>query len=111
MNIELIRKAVNSGADEKMIEFLIIQILAQDENVIPTIMDMLAAERNSKKDLIVEMNFQLSRADTGLDNKDLNDDDFMQKEIKEFYAKFKDHVGHCFKDYGKLKEKESEGLV
>jgi hypothetical protein len=76
--------------------------LAQDENVIPTIMDMLAVERSSKKDLILEMNFQLSRADTGLDNKDLNRGDFMQKEIELFYAKFKDHVGHCFKDYGKL---------
>ena len=93
-------------------EHLIIQTLAKDEKVIPIIMDILAAERSLKKEVITEMNMQLSRADIGLDNPEvINKDDFIQKEIKDFYAKYKDSVGHCFKDYGKLEEPKNEGLI
>jgi len=112
MRIDLIREVIEAGLDDGLIEEFIIQILARDENLIPTLMRILDAERKTKSKLITEMNFQLSRADIGLDDpKVINEDDFIQKEIKEFYAKFKDSVGHCFKDYGKNEPKEDEGLV
>jgi hypothetical protein len=112
MDIKLIREVVNSSADDGTIEYMIIQILAQDEKVIPTIMDILAAERKKKSKLITEMNMQLSRADIGLGDNELNEDGFMQEEIRKFYAKFKDQVGHCFKDYSKeeLKEEKNDTI-
>ena len=112
MDIKLIREIVNSNANEEMIERLIIRVLAKDEKVIPIIMDILAAERKEKDYLIRDMNAELSRADIGLDNPVvINKDNFIQKEIKKFYAKYKDSVGHCYKDYGKLEKPKPEGLV
>ncbi len=112
MRIDLIRQVILDDWPDDLTEDLIIGILARDEKLIPTLLDILASERSEKSKLIEDMNLELSRAEIGLDNDALNEDDFIQKEIKKFYTKYKDQVGHCFKDYGKLEEpKKDEGLV
>jgi len=40
----------------------------------------------------------LSKSHIGLDNKKYNSGNFMQKEIVEFYTKYRGYVGHCFKN-------------
>lgn len=102
MNIEKLKQILNSGLEPKLIEQLIINCLAEDESVMPTIIRILDVERKSKKILLQDMNLLLSKAHIGLDDKKFNKDGFMQKEIIEFYRKYKDMVGHCFKNIGWL---------
>ena len=110
MRIDLIKQVFATNLDDETTEEFIIQILAQDEKVIPTIIRILDAERKGNSKLIEDMNVLLSKADIGLDDPKLNDG-FMQEEIKEFYAKYKNIIGHCFKNYGKLEPKKDEGLL
>jgi hypothetical protein len=78
---------------------LIIAVIADDERVIPDILDILAAERNKKKEMMVEFNVLLSKADAALDSPKLNKGGFIQNEVKEFYLKNKDYVSHNWKKY------------
>jgi len=110
MNLKEIKQVINSDLPDEMTEYLIIHILAKDESVVPSIIEILGAEREEKKKLIEEMNLQLSRAETGLSTPKINRDHFIEKEIKEFYAKYQNQVKHCFKNYGKLEPKKDEGF-
>lgn len=83
----------------------IINSIAKDENVIPVVMKILERERQFKKEIHEEMNLLLSKAHIGLDNKKVNSDNFMQKEIIEFYTKYRGYVGHCFKKLSFDKDK------
>lgn len=98
MDLVELKKVINSELSDDVIKSEIINILAKDENVIPIIMGILERERQIKKEFYTEMNLLLSKADVGLDDKKHNKDNFIQKEIKEFYIKYKQYVGHCFKN-------------
>lgn len=98
MDIKEIRKIINSELSDEYTEKMIINILAKDEKVIPMIMNILEQERAYKNEVYSEMNLLLSKAHLGLENKKYNSDGFMQKEIIEFYTKYKGYVGHCFKN-------------
>jgi len=99
MDINEIKDIVNSElfSDEAK-ESKIIDCLAKDENVIPLVMTILRREREMKSEVLTEMNLLLSKAESGLENPKLNAGGFMQKEIAEFYKKYKNVVNHCFKD-------------
>ena len=98
MNIKELQSIINSGLPDEVIKSEIINSLAKDENVIPVIMNILKREREFKKEIQIEMNLLLSKAHVGLDNRKFNEGDFMQKEIIDFYTKYKGHIGHCFKN-------------
>ncbi len=98
MNIEELKAIINSDLPIEVMKSEIINSLAKDENVIPVVMQILEREREFKKELQTEMNLLLSKAHVGLDDKKFNSGDFMQKEIIEFYTKYKGHIGHCFKN-------------
>ena len=98
MNLEELKSIINSGLPDDVIKSEIINSLAKDENVIPVVMRILECEREFKKEIHNEMNLLLSKAHIGLDNKKVNSDNFMQKEIIEFYTKYRGYVGHCFKN-------------
>lgn len=98
MDIKEIRKIINSELSDEYTEKMIINILAKDEKVIPMVMKILEQERVYKNEVYSEMNLLLSKAHLGLENKKYNSDGFMQKEIVEFYTKYKGYVGHCFKN-------------
>ena len=98
MNIKELKMIINSGLSEDIIESEIINSLAKDENVIPDVLRILERERQFKKELHDEMNVLLSKAHIGLDDKKFNEGNFMQKEIINFYTKYKGYVGHCFKN-------------
>lgn len=108
MNLTEIKKVLDTNIPDTVKETLIIRILSEDKKVIPMIMEILDYERQKKSELIGEMNMQLSRAHIGLDNPKMNKDNFIQKEIVQFYLKNEDYVGHCFKDLSKEKLKEEE---
>ena len=98
MNIKELKSIINSGLPDDVVKSEIINSLAKDENVIPVIMKILERERQFKKEIHDKMNVLLSKAHVGLDDKKFNDGNFMQKEIIEFYTKYKGYVGHCFKN-------------
>ena len=99
MDLDKLREILDEKSiTEQAKEHLIISQIARDENVIPLVMKILDAERNHKKEMSSEMNVLLSKAHIGLDNKKFNKGNFMQKEIIEFYTKYKDYIGHCFKN-------------
>lgn len=98
MNLEELKTIINSDLSDTVKKSEIINSLAKDENVIPVVMRILEREREFKKEVQTEMNLLLSKAHIGLDEKKLNKDDFIQKEIVGFYTKYKGIVGHCFKN-------------
>ena len=85
MDINKIKSVVDLNAPDSIKEELILEILSKDQNLIPNLLKILQGEREERNDLILELNLQLSRAHTGLENPELNEDGFMQKEIQEFY--------------------------
>lgn len=98
MNLDNFREILNAHIPENIKEQLIIREISKDENVIPTVMKILEQERHLKNEVTSEMNVLLSKAHIGLDDKKFNKGNFMQKEIVEFYKKYKGIVGHCFKN-------------
>lgn len=98
MNINELKSIINSGLSDDVIKSEIINSLAKDENIIPVVMKILERERQFKKEIHDEMNVLLSKAHIGLDDKKFNKGNFMQKEIIDFYTKYKGYVGHCFKN-------------
>ena len=105
MNVEELKSIINSGLPDDVVKSEIINSIAKDENVIPVVMKILERERQFKKEIQEEMNLLLSKAHIGLDNKKFNFDNFMQKEIIEFYTKYRGYVGHCFKKLSFDKDK------
>ena len=98
MNIKELKSIINSGLPDDVIKSEIINSLAKDENVISVVMRILERERKFKKEIHNEMNVLLSKAHIGLDDKKFNEGNFIQKEIIDFYTKYKGYVGHCFKN-------------
>jgi len=96
MNVQAIKEICNSGLPEETIEYMIITVLSSDEKIIPTIMKILERERSDKKDLLLDCNLLLSKAHLGLEKPEFNSEGFMQKEIRQFYRKYKGKIGHCF---------------
>ena len=96
MDIKAITEIVNN---EQLMDHqkrtAICLVIAQDPSAIPTILNILSAEREEKTQLIQDLNLQLSRAHIGLETPTLNKNGFMQKEITEFYKTGR--IGHCFK--------------
>lgn len=90
---EIIELPLISDADK---EILIINEISKNENVVPTILRILNAERERNNELVSTMNLLLSKADVGLKEPKLNENGFMQKEISEFYDTAE--VKHCFKN-------------
>lgn len=98
MDIKELKTIINSGLPDELIKSAIINSLAKDDNVILIVLKILERERNDKKELLSDMNLLLSKAHIGLEEKKFNTGGFIQKEIVEFYTKYRGIVGHCFKN-------------
>lgn len=104
MNYEKIENIVNSSVPQAHKERLILECLAEDEHVIPDILRILQSEREIKKELITDMNAELSRAhvyiygrpESKTEAADPFNKPFVMSEIKKFYLKYKDYISHCF---------------
>lgn len=104
MNLKRLKEILDSREPDNVKEHLIIQCLSKDEKVIPTIMKILGSERDEKKQLILDMNLELSRAHIYIDERPENkaeakqsfNKSFVIDEIGKFYFKYKGIIGHCF---------------
>ncbi len=104
MDIKTLKEIINSDLPDNFKEDLIIESLSQDESAIPVILKILNKERIAKKELILDMNLELSRAhiyiesrpESKRDIKQSFNKEFILDEIGKFYAKYKSIVSHCF---------------
>ncbi len=102
MDLELMKSILNENLlSDKQKEHLIIQTIAKSEDVIPVVLKILTEERQQKADLIDDLNRLLSKAHVCLEEPKYNKDNFIDKEIEEFYKSGK--IGHCFKNINKKK--------
>lgn len=93
MNLEKIKEIVGGGSPAW--QTLLLKEIATDQNAIAHVLTMLNEERHQNKELITELNFQLSRAHIALESPKVNKDGFVQKEITKFYEAGK--INHCYK--------------
>jgi len=103
MNLKEIKTIINSGMDDTGMKRMIILSLSQDKNVIPDLMDILADERSQSKELVTDLNAELSRALVVLDSPELSftanviaNPKWVAGEIKKFYKKYEGFIGCCF---------------
>ncbi len=107
MNIDKIKTIVNSGIDHDTMRRFIIEVIADDENVIPMVMQILDAERSARKELITDLNLNLSRAhiyieerpESKKESKNCFNKTFVIDKIAEVYIKYKGAIQHCFNRY------------
>ena len=105
MNIDEIKKVIISGLPLDFVEREIVNIIAKDKNVIPTILKILNSEREVKNNLITDMNLELSRALSFIsENPEIETKEkkrfnkvFVVEKSKEFYDKYSNVVTNLFK--------------
>jgi predicted transcriptional regulator len=105
MNVKVIKEIVNNNLLPNDVKrSLIIGVIADDVNAIPDILDILNAERANKKELITDMNLELSKAHIYIDEytesakmeKSNFNKGFMLDNISKFYIKYQSKITHCF---------------
>lgn len=107
MNIKELKAILNSSFPDSLKEVEVINILANDEKVIPKIIELLEQERRSKKELIQDLNLELFRADCYIEDvvetkkqaKKTFNKKFVMAEIEKFYIKYKSTIRHCFNKF------------
>lgn len=98
MDIEAIKRIINNESLMPFqIESQIISVLAESETVINDVLKILEAERQFKNKMGREMNNLISKMDTALDNPLLNENGFMQKQVKQFHKFYSKYYSHNFK--------------
>jgi len=111
MDLQKLKEIINSDIPDKAKESFIIELLANDEKVIPTLMLILESERKTSKDLTMDMNLELSRAHIYIDSrpeiksesKESFNKGFILDEIAKFYIKYKGIITHCFNRFKDVK--------
>jgi len=94
--IELIKSGI---IDEYVLKQYIIRYIATQEDVIPYIMEILEEERKQKKELLQEMNLNLTRNTLYIKNPELTmgngkkgQEKFLLEETHNFYKKYQNKV-------------------
>lgn len=102
MNLNKIREILdNDLIFESTKRYAIIREIAEDKNAVKDILQIIEAERDETKKLILEMNEIISKSKIGLENKKLNKQmGGVENIIHEFYKKMKGRfgIGYLFKE-------------
>lgn len=102
MDLKTIKDIVNGNFDDHVTERFILNELSKDEDVIPKMLDILKMERETKKEVLTDINLELSRAHLYIEMAEIKKESkqftksFVLDEIAAFYVKYKGHVTHCF---------------
>lgn len=112
-------KALEAGVlEEEMFKKAVFDYIADDESIIPNMLGILSSERAVKKELLSEMNLELSRVSATMEMEHEWDDSTPKKrktnerqkqwiynQVIVFYHKWKDRIGHCFMNHETLEKK------
>lgn len=98
MDLEKIKQIIEYDIPQEQKESMILQVIGKDESVLIYMLGMLSHERQSKKELIQDLNLEVSRYhihinDKSLLKKNLN---FLNKETKSLYERWKCYVKPLF---------------
>lgn len=99
MNIDTIKEIVNNDiASTEAKERMIIVHLASDSNAIIDILSLLNIERRRQQELIVDLNFEVSRYHTMITHPKLlkGSKEFLNSETKTLYEKWKGFISPLF---------------
>lgn len=105
MDIKKIKEIVSQNLlPDDVKRSLIISVIADDKDAIGDVLQILNHERNTNKELIGDLNLELSRAHIYIDQrpesvkeaKDCFNKGFILDEISKFYIKYKGRISHCF---------------
>jgi CRISPR/Cas system CSM-associated protein Csm5 (group 7 of RAMP superfamily) len=106
MELNKIKEIIDSSITDSLKIKLILGVIADSDDAIPHVLEMLNSERSKNKEVIKDMNLELSRADSFVGCRDRWKGElfekqmvFLQEEIAKFYEKYNDTKGvfHCFK--------------
>jgi hypothetical protein len=103
MDLKKIKGILDLDIPDKLKETYILATMADDDKVIPMILDILNLERDRNKSLITDSNAELSRALVVLKDSNLKynkkiivDPKWVSGEIIKHYQKWKGYIGCCF---------------
>ena len=104
MNLKAIKDIITSGLSDEYQSRAILEVLANDPDVIPNILSILEIERETKRELILDSNAELSRALIVLKDDNLKwnksivcDPKWVSGEIVKHYKKWKSVIKCNFK--------------
>lgn len=104
MNLKAIKAITTSGLSDEYQSRAILEVLANDPDVIPNILSILEIERETKRELILDSNAELSRALIVLKDDNLkwnksiaSDPKWVSDEIIKHYKKWKNVIKCNFK--------------
>ena len=94
MNLEKIKEIVNSNILEEYKKQRILKELSQDPNVVNTLIELLSLERTRGKELIADLNLEVSRYNVHVNNIELlnSNIDFLNTETKNLYGKWREFI-------------------
>ena len=105
MNLNAIKEILSQSLlTEEQKEYLILSEISKDEKAIPSILAMMERERKAKKELILDFNNELGKAEIYISlNKQASkrqanflSREFMLEKINEFYDKHKHLIGRNY---------------
>lgn len=107
MDLKEIKQIVSLPLEDDVARMAILASIAKDPNAIKDVLDMLNSERNQSKELITDMNLELSRlhiyVDVFVEEAQIKkgvpghkQKKFYMDKIAEFYLKYKGVVQHLY---------------
>lgn len=100
MNLDKLKEILNQEIRADVKEILFLEQLSKEEDIVPNLLRILEAERRRNKEVIIDMNLELSRAfnyvhEAAFDKKKKGfNKEFLLGEIKNFYRRYKSVISH-----------------
>lgn len=96
MNLKALAEVLKLEVPDQVKKDKILRILSSDENTIVYLLRILDHERDANKELISDLNLELSRAHVHILSPKLMKKIFTLNNIELLYIKWKEKIKHCF---------------
>ncbi len=98
MDLEKIKRIIEHDIPQEQKESMILQVLSKDDEALIYMLGILTHERRYKKELIQDLNLEVSRYHVHINNKSLLKKNliFLNKETKSLYERWKDFISPLF---------------
>lgn len=99
MDIRKLSEVINNPfLEDNIKEKMIINVLSEDPNVLLTLLGLISSERKYNKEIISDLNLEVSRYQVHINDKSLlkKNLSFLNEETKKLYDKWKDFISPLF---------------
>jgi hypothetical protein len=100
VNLKKIKEIVNSSLLDETKESYIIKVLADDKQIIVTLLKILEAERQDNHQLLSDTNAELSRAVVAIESPKAIDGKWVVEQIRQHYIKWQHKIRCCMRVNG-----------